>query len=267
MRCNLPKINFPCFGRNETSGSTESGNNADQAPRLASDTNVPSSTTASVPLRRYVPNTGRHRSEALRAALPSSSNSIGTGPTAAAHAHQGALPLSDLEAGPALENAFVETKTAGTNAGPLHSTAEGSHAGSAAFLPGDERLTTIEGRLEAGREVLQNVRSIYKNTEFKASNKLRARFDPAKESARAKKAYAETEKVFNQCMDLSKATALATDAQGHNCYTLSLLALDSLKKWVFEVVWCRRQRMLALQWGLFQKGALSRPTCSSGQKK
>ncbi|MDB5773802.1 MAG: hypothetical protein JWM42_4176 [Burkholderia sp.] len=217
MRC--PNFISSCFGKNEPSGPTGSANNPGPAPRLATSTNVPP--------RIYAPNAGRRRGQELQAALrPTSSTSI----SAAAGQAQNAIPLSDLRAEPAPESAFVETKMAGTKSVPLHSTAESSNAGSAAFVPGDERLKTIEGRLAVGREVLQDVRRIYKNTAFKASNKLRARFDPASEEARAQKAYAETDKVFNKCMTPSIATAIASDAQGHNCYTLSLLAFDRLQK-------------------------------------
>lgn len=105
-----------------------------------------------------------------------------------------------------------------------------SDAGAAAILPGDARLQTIEGRLEAGRQVLESVCSIYEHTAFKANNKLNTKLDLADERARAQMANAEAEKVFNQYTNIPLATTLAAQVQGHNCYTLSLLALDGLDK-------------------------------------
>jgi hypothetical protein len=93
----------------------------------------------------------------------------------------------------------------------------------------ETRLETSEGRLRYGKGVLEDVRRVYKDSEFKASNKIRAGLDSVQEEERIKKAVAETDKVFAQFTNVSKATELASKAQGHNCYTLSLLALDKLK--------------------------------------
>lgn len=86
-----------------------------------------------------------------------------------------------------------------------------------------------KGRLAIGQEVAKEVDRIYEASKFRACNRIAGNADLAAESERMANAYAEADKVFHQYTNVSRATELARAAQGHNCYTLSLLALDILK--------------------------------------
>lgn len=49
------------------------------------------------------------------------------------------------------------------------------------------------------------------------------------EATRLKNASNETDKVFAQFSNVDRATEIAKSSQGHNCYTLSLIALQKCK--------------------------------------
>lgn len=83
--------------------------------------------------------------------------------------------------------------------------------------------------LAVGQEVASAVNAQCDHSKFQACNKLMLQNDPVGERARAKNAYAEANKVFDKYTVPAEATKLAEKSEGHNCYTMSLLAMARLK--------------------------------------